>query len=82
MGDNFLREDDAGFTFAGGVADLSGGTADQHDRFVSSLLQTAHRHHRQEMPHMKAVAGRIEAGVKIYRTFGEKLFDGFFGSVL
>jgi hypothetical protein len=49
---------------------------------VPRLLQTAHGHHREQVADMKAVAGRIEAGVKIYRTFGEKLSDGFFGSVL
>ena len=82
MGDNFLGKLDARHAFSGRIADLSGGSANQHNRLVSCQLEMTHGHDRQKMSDMKTVAGGVKADVIIYRTFGEKLFNGFFGSVL
>ena len=57
------------------VADLRGRTSDQNDRNMPRLLQQPHRHHRQQMADVQAVAGRVEADVEPDLFRGQKFFD-------
>ena len=73
--DGFERHHRPGGDPPRGVADLRGRASDQHDRNVPRLLQQPHRHHRQQMADVQAVAGRVEADVEPDLFRGQKFFD-------
>ncbi len=61
--DLLVREQRAGGVLAGGIADLAGAAAHQHDRAVAGLLQPAQHHDRQEVADMQARCGGVEADI-------------------
>jgi len=64
VADALGREDLAGLVLAGGVAHHRGAAAQHDDRPVAEALEPGHRHHRQQVAHVQAVGGGIEAGVE------------------
>jgi hypothetical protein len=51
------------FILAGGIADLGGAAAHQHDGLVTGLLQAAQQHDLHEIADVQAVRGGIETNV-------------------
>ena len=62
-GDLGVGEKLARLVLAGGIADLGGAAADQHDRPVASLLQFAQHHDAEQIADMQARRRAVEADI-------------------
>lgn len=62
--EDFLGEQLAFGLLAGGIADGSGGTAGEGDGLVAVVLEASQSDERNEVAHVQAVGGGVEAGIQ------------------